>query len=468
MIRFRGASFPVLLLSIAIHGISITAHATKYIPQKSQRELDENSKRRLSELARLLALEVEIDQSLLGGALASELMFVEDFASAASAKHAPRFMLLDSRLRMNPEMTGKLLQDQNGTLIQLEIDGNPVAAYFSGFSKTELETAVTRFQKTYAEARPRDSRSPASETVSANNGASVANPPSEVQSYGLNLWKAFKGCGRGIVNGANSIILYPVYALNSAKVYVFGGEKIDGVEFAKDPFAAVFLNEKRSYQSAFKQSWKQYWENEARAAKVAVQAISNFEEIIAKSVDHYSALSTEEKNVVNCALASGVGGGFAVRASQNVAARTLAASSAKAERIVETPAAVLAKERAQLRANGQLPEKNIPKAGVVDAIPVSADDAQKIYGTFDPSKVVKSKAPPEVPVTVLSGRRYQAHLDVGDGRKMLVNFEIVSPPTPTGRVTIRFENPLHRGQLTERSMRQSELELSPGFKALDD
>jgi len=280
--------------------------------------------------------------------------------------------------------------------------------------------------------------------------------------------------------------------LNSAKVSVVGGKKIDGAEFSRDTLAAVFKNEKRTYKSAFSQTWKEFWANEARAAKSAVQAVANFEEVIAKGVEQYSELSPEEKQVVNCSIAAGGGSGFAVKAVANVALRTTAATGGqlqtagaaakKIEPLIETPVVQAARARALERSRSQ-GGSAAPQAGNTEAIKglevreffsdpdafnVSATDLAKIYGEFDPKKVVKAKDLPTPPVVAKTGKRYRAHLDVGDGHKMQVDFEIISPPTPRGFVTIRFENPLHRGAATERSMRQSDIERSPGFRELSD
>ncbi len=325
---------------------------------------------------------------------------------------------------------------------------------------------------------------PASEVV-GDNGPHLSSVDRQAgESYSAGLWRAFKGCGRGIVNYANGVLLYPIYVLNAVKVYVVGGKKIDGAEYIRDPYASIFENEKRTYKSAFQQTWNEYWANEVKAAKTAAQAVANFEEIIAKSASSYAALSSEEKSVVNCALTSGLGTGFALKAAQSVALRTSLAvgNSSRAQPLVNTPLIQAARERAASRHNQTNAKRTganssneaIPGLEVreiyygPDALPVSSSEMMKIYGEFDPTKVIKAKDVPTPPVTVATGKRYRAHLDVGDGRKMQVEFEIVSPVPQGGYVTIRFENPLHRGQITERRMRRGELEISPGFRELDN
>lgn len=472
----------------------------RYFQNKLSAESKESIDLAVRELSGWAALDVELHREVMGAAIASEAMFIEDFGIAAKFGRPPRFLLVDSRLRLNPDQTGKLQTHQDGFAVQLEVNGKPFALFFAGFEKDEVSSHIKKFQATYpnaasagaANTNVRSSRMPASEVMSAASGSSTnpATTSGQTGYYGASLWRVFKGCGQSLVNTANTVILYPVYALNSAKVSLVGGKKIDSAEYARDAYAAVFKNQKRNYKSAFSQSWDDFWANEARAAKSAIQTVANFEEVIAKGVQQYSELSAEEKQVVNCTLAAGGGSGFAVKAVANVALRTTAATAgqiqsasavAKVEPLIQTPAVQAARaralERSRTQSGFQTSTSQAPAIkglevrelyGDPNAFDVPAADMMKIYGEFDPRKVVKAKEVPIPPAVAKTGKRYRAHLDVGDGHKMPVEFEIVSSPTPRGFVTIRFENPLHRGVTTERSMRQSEIELSPGFKELAD
>lgn len=489
-----------LLLFGSLHFFTLQSSAgslesrQKYFQNNLSSESKEAIDLAVRELSGWAALDIKVERETLGESIASETMFIEDFGVAAKVRRPPRFLLVDSRLRLNPEQTGKLQSHQEGFGVQLEVRGKPFALFFAGFEKEEVSSLIKRFQATYSIAASAGaSRMPASEVMSAASGASTnaASSSSPAGSYGASLWRVFKGCGQSLVNTANTVILYPVYALNSAKVSLVGGKKIDSAEYARDAYAAVFKNEKRTYKSAFSQSWDDFWANEVRAAKSAIQTVANFEEVIAKGVQQYSELSSEEKQVVNCSLAAGAGSGFAVKAVANVALRTTAAATtqtqvasvaaSKVEPLIQAPAVQAAKARAlergrtQSGVNASAPQAPAIKGLEVrefyadpNAFDVPAADLMKIYGEFDPRKVVKAKEVPIPPAVAKTGKRYRAHLDVGDGHKMPVEFEIVSPPTPRGFVTIRFENPLHRGLTTERSMRQSEIELSPGFKELED
>lgn len=490
-----------LLLFGSLHCFTLQSSAgsleskQRYFQNNLSSESKEAIDLAVRELSGWAALDVKVERETLGESIASETMFIEDFGVAAKVLRPPRFLLVDSRLRLNPEQTGKLQTHQEGFGVQLEVRGKPFALFFAGFEKKEVSSLIKRFQATYSIATKevRFSRMPASEVMSAASGSSknAGSSRSPAGSYGASLWRVFKGCGQSLVNTANTVILYPVYALNSAKVSLVGGKKIDSAEYARDAYAAVFKNEKRTYKSAFSQSWDDFWANEARAAKSAIQTVANFEEVIAKGVQQYSELSSEEKQVVNCSLAAGAGSGFAVKAVANVALRTTAAATtqtqvasvavSKVEPLIQTPAVQAARARALERSGSQSGFRaSPPQAPAIkglevrelyadpNAFDVPAADIMKIYGEFDPRKVIKAKDVPTPPVVAKTGKRYRAHLDVGDGHKMPVEFEIVSPPTPRGFVTIRFENPLHRGLTTERSMRQSEIELSPGFRELEN
>ncbi len=378
------------------------APSKRYFQAKPSAEIKESIELAVRELSGWAALDVMVGSEIFGDSLSSEILFTEDLGVAAKGGRPPRILLVDSRLRFNPDQTGKILKHQDGFVVHLEVRGSPVALFFIGFDVEEVNS--------------------------------------------------------------------------------------------RDAYAAIFNNEKRTYKSAFSQAWNDFWANEARAAKTAIQTVANFEEVIAKGVHQYSELSTEEKQVVNCTLAAGGGSGFAVKAVANVALRTTAtatsqlqtasATAIKAEPLIKTPAVEAANARALARSKSQNGfQSGAPQAGTSEAIKelevrevffdshafdVPASDLIKIYGEFDPRKVIKEKNVPTPPVITKTGRRYKAHLEVGEGRKMPVEFEIVSSPTPRGFVTIRFENPLHRGVTTERSIRQSELELSPGFRDITD
>jgi hypothetical protein len=58
--------------------------------------------------------------------------------------------LVDSRLRLNPDQTAKLLKHQDGFAVQLEVRGITVALFFVGFEAEEINPHIKRFQATYA------------------------------------------------------------------------------------------------------------------------------------------------------------------------------------------------------------------------------------------------------------------------------------------------------------------------------
>lgn len=465
---------------------------------------------RAKEFLGLLGLTEIVANASSGAELNAEFIFLPSKLDSPNKRYA----LVDTRLKLNPEDLGKVLSHSSGSLgLQLEVQlpgeiGNQqVAIHLVGLEKSEVEGALKSHKLNYHSSLKKSAggRAPASEVRSSSTAgttrASEAN--ADEQSAGEQLWSSFRACGGGFVRGFNQIVLYPVYALNSAWVYVFGDSlgvgKIDDSQFAKDPVQAVFASNKTRYRSAFSQSWDAYWAKEKRAAQAVVDGFSDYKTILAKGYNGYVGMTSEEKSAFNCALTSGLGTAALAKVATQVSIKAAQAgvkasevtTTAQASRIVETPAVIAARQRIAARevqrqqsspisyepsgiaSRSQMEAPSIKGLEVreiftdVDGINVPPDQLAKMYGQFDPSKIKRAPEPPKPPPPPKSaGKRYSAILDVGDGRKMPVQFEVISQPSPRGFVQIRFENPLHRGQMTEKSIRWGELEISPGFKEL--
>lgn len=436
--------------------------------------------------------------------VSSDEQLRSEFLFLPSQAETGKFALVDSRLKLNPEYLGRITRHSGGSYgIQLPTgsreSSQQVAIHISGVPQIEIEKAVEIYLKTYNASS--GGRGPASETVATSSGAAAsARAGVEEKLIGDQLWNSFRACGSGFVRGMNQILVYPVYAANAAWVYVFGDAlgvgKIDPELYSKDPVQAVFASGKKRYKSAFTQSWEQYWAREKDAALALANGVKEYKTVLAKGYNGYVGMTAEEKSAFNCAVSSGLGAGalakvatqVSLKAAQaGVVAGEAAASAATATqttaRVVETPLVSAVRRRIETRqsqsssastprtlTNQEPAIKGLEVREIVsapDAIDVPPDALMKIYGKFDPSKIKKSVEPPKPPPPPMAtGKRYSAILDVGDGRKMPVQFEVLTPPSARGYVQIRYENPLHRGQLTERSIRWGELEISPGFREL--
>lgn len=425
--------------------------------------------------------------------LNSEFVFLPTKLESPGLKYA----LVDSRLKLNPQDVGRVLKHSSGSIgVQLATDSlsghQQIAIHLVGFEAGEVASALASYQAMYlssAVTKSAGGRAPASEVRSGTGGSNVQSVASaDDRSAAEQVWSSFRACGGGIVRGFNQIVLYPVYALNSAWVYVFGDAlgigKVDDAQFAKDPVQAVFASDKKRYRSAFSQGWEEYWSREKKAANAVVDGFREYKTILAKGYHGYVGMSAEEKSAFNCALTSGLGTAALAKVATQASVKVAQASAAtqevavatQASRVVEAPAGVVARQRAATREVPRQPAEPPSIKGLEvreianspDGINVPPDDLMKIYGKFDPSKIKRAPEPPKPPAgAVATGKRYSAILDVGDGNKMPVQFEVLTSPSPRGFVQIRYENPLHRGQLTERSIRWGELEVSPGFREIN-
>ncbi len=497
---FRLAAFAVMFV---IYTGSSAEAASKRRHFENRRTAEEyvHSLVRAREFLSSLGLTQVVANASSQEQLNAEFVFLPEKLESPNVKYA----LVDSRLKLNPEDVGKVLKHSSGSLgVQLETgalgSGQQIAIHLVGFDGKTVETALETYKKTYLSSvmKSGGGRSPASEVVSGSTAGASAGAGGDDRSAGEQLWNSFRACGGGFVRGFNQIVLYPVYALNSAWVYVFGDSlgvgKIDDAAYAKDPVQAVFASNKKRYRSAFSQSWDDYWAHEKKAAKAVVDGFSDYKALLAKGYNGYVGMTPEEKSAFNCALTSGLGASALAKVATQVSVKAAQASvvtqevaaSAQASRVVETPAMAAARQRiaareAQRQQAAPIPykEADLPSNPSIkglevrelphapDAIAVPADDLMKIYGKFDPSKIKRAPEPPRPPPPpIATGKRYSAILDVGDGRKMPVQFEVLTKPSPRGFVQIRYENPLHRGQLTERSIRWGELEIAPGFREL--
>lgn len=200
--------------------------------------------------------------------LNSEFVFLPTKLESPGLKYA----LVDSRLKLNPQDVGRVLKHSSGSIgVQLATDSlsghQQIAIHLVGFEAGEVASALASYQAMYlssAVTKSAGGRAPASEVRSGTGGSNVQSVASaDDRSAAEQVWSSFRACGGGIVRGFNQIVLYPVYALNSAWVYVFGDAlgigKVDDAQFAKDPVQAVFASDKKRYRSAFSQGWEEYW-----------------------------------------------------------------------------------------------------------------------------------------------------------------------------------------------------------------
>ena len=145
----------------------------------------------------------------------------------------------------------------------------------------------------------------------------------------------------------------------------------------------------------------------------------------------------------------------------------------------ETPAMAAAKARAAQRAIDRsvavdsrvgidgIQVREVDGSAPEDFIPVTPDEFMKLYGELDPKKIIKAKDVLPQPVQAKKSdprKWFRSIIDLGDGRFGSVNYTIIETK-PSGKVVIKFENPLHRGQVETRELRPADLQR--GLKELE-
>lgn len=103
-----------------------------------------------------------------------------------------------------------------------------------------------------------------------------------------------------------------------------------------------------------------------------------------------------------------------------------------------------------------------------DIVAVTPEELISFYGSPDMSKVVKTAESPPVPPGLAQKVKdswHQSIIDLGEGRKMLVIYQIIGKNRVNGKFVIRFEDPLHRGEI--KTVEMAPGELRQGYKGLD-
>jgi hypothetical protein len=153
---------------------------------------------------------------------------------------------------------------------------------------------------------------------------------------------------------------------------------------------------------------------------------------------------------------------------------TVAAKARAARRTTERAAVVGPDTRETLgRSNSRttsvdgLEVREVDGSAPDDFVAIEPEEFFRLYGEFDPKKIIKAK---DVPAPIVATPKadakkwYRSIIGLGDGHFGSVEYTIIETK-PSGKVVIQFENPLHRGQVERREMRPSELQR--GLKELE-
>ena len=133
-------------------------------------------------------------------------------------------ILISANSKTNPEFLDRIYQHQDGFFFQIQMQGQQLALFFYGYSEDQVQNTFVQIRKELLISKKievffPEARANSSEVAEAKSSSNIpsSNPSqSPVATHAYALGESFIGCGKGVVEGLNSIARFPWDATVSA------------------------------------------------------------------------------------------------------------------------------------------------------------------------------------------------------------------------------------------------------------
>lgn len=200
------------------------------------------------------------------------------FQSALTETSFSKAILASTYIKAPASELNRIFKHKKGYYTHLQLSSQRASVFFLGYSKKEVEAALTRFRNIYG-------RAPASEVASGRDSGLVSPAFSaSPQEYAYALGGLFLKCAQGLVDGANALIVDSV------------------VDFGKSAYLAA-------------SDWDRFWSNSVEEWNILKDSILNFEKVAGQKYKNFKTMPESEKSRLYCSFVGGGGAGGTIAAA---------------------------------------------------------------------------------------------------------------------------------------------------------